>query len=153
MIDKEKIESLCKSTLNATQFLVEVKVIKNNDILVFVDDFNGLNIDECQRISRFIEENLDRNEEDFSIEVGSPGLSNPFRVFEQYKKNLNREVEVILKTGEKIIGTLTSLKEDEIIISNTYIAKMANKKQEISEISKIKIQDIKSTKSVISFNK
>jgi ribosome maturation factor RimP len=151
MIDKKEIENLCKSTLTETQFLVEIKISNNNDIFVTIDDFNGLNIEECRRISRFIEENLDRDKEDFSIEVSSPGLSNPFKVPEQYQKSLNKEVEVILKTGEKITGTLTTIRDDEIIISYSYFAKMANKKQQISEISKIKFKDIKSTKSVISF--
>lgn len=151
MIDKKEIENLCKSTLTETQFLVEIKISNNNDIFVTIDDFNGLEIEECRRISRFIEENLDRDKEDFSIEVSSPGLSNPFKVPEQYQKSLNKEVEVILKTGEKITGTLTTIRDDEIIISYSYFAKMANKKQQISEISKIKFKDIKSTKSVISF--
>ncbi len=151
MIDKKEIENLCKSTLTETQFLVEIKISNNNDIFVTIDDFNGLEIEECRRISRFIEENLDRDKEDFSIEVSSPGLTNPFKVPEQYQKSLNKEVEVILKTGEKITGTLTTIRDDEIIISYSYFAKMANKKQQISEISKIKFKDIKSTKSVISF--
>ncbi|HNY43617.1 MAG TPA: ribosome assembly cofactor RimP [Bacteroidales bacterium] len=151
MIDKKEIENLCKSALTETQFLVEIKISNNNDIFVTIDDFNGLEIEECRRISRFIEENLDRDKEDFSIEVSSPGLTNPFKVPEQYQKSLNKEVEVILKTGEKITGTLTTIRDDEIIISYSYFAKMANKKQQISEISKIKFKDIKSTKSVISF--
>ena len=151
MIDKKEIENLCKSALTETQFLVEIKISNNNDIFVTIDDFNGLKIEECRRISRFIEENLDRDKEDFSIEVSSPGLTNPFKVPEQYQKSLNKEVEVILKTGEKITGTLTTIRDDEIIISYSYFAKMANKKQQISEISKIKFKDIKSTKSVISF--
>jgi ribosome maturation factor RimP len=151
MIDKKEIENLCKSALTETQFLVEIKISNNNDIFVTIDDFNGLNIEECRRISRFIEENLDRDKEDFSIEVSSPGLSNPFKVPEQYQKSLNKEVEVILKTGEKITGTLTTIRDDEIIISYSYFAKMANTTQQISEISKIKFKDIKSTKSVISF--
>lgn len=151
MIDKKEIEDLCKSTLTETQFLVEIRISNNNDIFVTIDDFNGLEIEECRRISRFIEENLDRDKEDFSIEVSSPGLTNPFKVPEQYQKSLNKEVEVVLKTGEKITGTLTTIRDDEIIISYSYFAKMANKKQQISEISKIKFKDIKSTKSVISF--
>ncbi|MDI9534400.1 MAG: ribosome assembly cofactor RimP, partial [Bacteroidota bacterium] len=142
---------LCKSAITETQFFVEIKISNKNDNFVNKDDFNGLNIEECRRISRFIEENLDRDKEDFSIEVSSPGLSNPFKVPEQYQKSLNKEVEVILKTGEKITGTLTTIRDDEIIISYSYFAKMANKKQQISEISKIKFKDIKSTKSVISF--
>ena len=151
MINKNEIEKLCKSALTETQFLVEIKINPANDIYIAIDDFNGLNIEECKRISRFIEENLNRDKEDFSIELGSPGLSNPFKVTEQNQKSLNKEIEVVLKTGEKISGILTSIREDEILVTYSYFAKMANKKQQISEISKIIFKDIKTTKSVISF--
>jgi ribosome maturation factor RimP len=151
MLNKEDITNICKSALSENQFLVEVKITPGNDIFVSVDDFNGLSIEECQRISRHIESQLDRETEDFSLEVGSPGLSNPFKVFEQYQKHLGKEVEVLMKDGEKHAGTLSTASTEEIMLSQTYTAKMANKKQQISEIIKIRVQDIKSTRSVISF--
>lgn len=151
MIIKEDILNFCKTTLSESQFVVEINILRGNEIFVVIDDFNGLSIEECQRISKLIESNLDRETEDFSLEVGSPGLSNPFRVFEQYQKHIGKEVEVLLTDGEKITGTLTYASTDEIMVSFTYTAKMANKKQEISEISKIKTRDIKSTRSVILF--
>lgn len=151
MIIKEDILNFCKTTLSESQFVVEINILRGNEIFVVIDDFNGLSIEECQRISKLIESNLDRETEDFSLEVGSPGLSNPFRVFEQYQKHIGKEVEVLLTDGEKITGTLTYASTDEIMVSFTYTAKMANKKQEISEISKIKTRDIKSTRSVIFF--
>lgn len=151
MLNKEDITDICKSALTENQFLVEVKITPSNDIYISVDDFNGLSIEECQRISRHIESQLDRENEDFSLEVGSPGLSNPFKVFEQYQKHLGKEVEVLMKDGEKHTGTLSTANQDEIMLTITYTAKMANKKQQISEITKIRVQDIKSTRSVISF--
>lgn len=151
MLNKEDIINICKSALTENQFIVEVKITPANDIFVSVDDFNGLSIEECQRISKEIESQLDRESEDFSLELGSPGLSNPFKVFEQYQKHLGKEVEVLMIDGEKHTGTLSTASPDEIILSYTYTAKMANKKQQISEIIKIRVQDIKSTRSVISF--
>jgi ribosome maturation factor RimP len=151
MLNKEDITNICKSALTENQFIVEVKISASNDIFVSVDDFNGLSIEECQRISKEIESQLDREVADFSLELGSPGLSNPFKVFEQYQKHLGKEVEVLMIDGEKHTGTLSTASPDEIMLSYTYVAKMANKKQEISEIIKIRVQDIKSTRSVISF--
>jgi ribosome maturation factor RimP len=151
MLNKEDIVNICKSALTENQFIVEVKITGSNDIFVSVDDFNGLSIEECQRISKEIESQLDREVADFSLELGSPGLSNPFKVFEQYQKHLGKEVEVLMIDGEKHTGTLSTASPDEIMLSYTYVAKMANKKQEISEIIKIRVQDIKSTRSVISF--
>lgn len=151
MLNKEDIINICKSALTENQFVVEVKITTSNDVFVSIDDFNGLSIEECQRISKEIESQLDRDSQDFSLEVGSPGLSNPFKVFEQYQKHLGKEVEVLMKDGEKHTGTLSTANPDEIMLSFTYMTKMANKKQQISEIVKIRVQDIKSTRSVISF--
>jgi ribosome maturation factor RimP len=151
MLNKEDIVNICKSALTENQFIVEVKITGSNDIFVSVDDFNGLSIEECQRISKEIESQLDREVEDFSLELGSPGLSNPFKVFEQYQKHLGKEIEVLMLDGEKHTGTLSTASPDEIMLTITYTAKMANKKQQISEITKIRVQDIKSTRSVISF--
>jgi ribosome maturation factor RimP len=151
MLNKEHIINICKSALTENQFIVEVKITTSNDVFVSIDDFNGLSIEECQRISKEIESQLDRDSQDFSLEVGSPGLSNPFKVFEQYQKHLGKDVEVLMKDGEKHTGTLSTANPDEIMLSYTYMTKMANKKQQISEIVKIRVQDIKSTRSVISF--
>jgi len=151
MINKEDILNICETALTDRQFVVEVKVSRSNEIIVSIDDFDGLSIEECRRINHVIESNLDREKEDYSLEVGSPGLSNPFKVIGQYLKSINKEVEIVLEDGEKIIGTLLFADENEITVSRTFTKKIENKKQQITEESKIKIKEIKSTRSVISF--
>jgi len=152
MIKKEDIVTICNSLLKETEFLVEVKVNNSNDITVFVDDFDGITIESCQRISREIESHLNREEEDYSLEVSSPGLTNPFKTKEQYIKNTNFEIETILTDGEKHTGILVSVKEEGIVIEKEKLKKIDNKKQKVKEEIEIKFNDIKSTRRVISFN-
>lgn len=153
MIKKEKISELCEAALSDSQFVVDIKINNANDIFVYIDDFDGLKIEECKRISRFIESNLDREVEDYSLEVGSPGLSKAFKVENQYKKAINTEVEVILNDGEKIIGKLCSVNDENIIVAELKKVKVNNKKQEIEENHIINKNDIKSTKSIVTFSK
>jgi len=120
---------------------------------VSIDDFNGLTILECKRISRFVESQLDREIEDFSLELGSPGLSKSFIVDEQYKKALNTEVEVVLIDGEKLCGILTNFMDGSIEITESKRVKIKNKKQDIEEKHIVLINNIKTTKSVITFSK
>jgi ribosome maturation factor RimP len=151
MINKIDIENICKTALTDSQFIVEVKVSRTNDVIVSVDDFEGLSIEECKRISRVIEAHFDREVEDYSLELGSPGLSNPFKVVEQYIKYLNKEVECITIDGEKTTGTLLVVEASHIVIGRTYTKKIENKRQTVNDETKINFSDIKSTRSVISF--
>ncbi len=151
MIKTENIATLCKDALSDSQFIVDIKINNANDIFVYIDDFNGLTIEECKRINRYIESQLDRETEDFSMEVGSPGLAKPFKVDEQYKKSLNTQVEMVFIDGEKIIGILSDFNESEITIQTTETQKINNKKQEVTENHIFKKNNIKTTKSIISF--
>jgi len=151
MIIKEEILKLAEEALTETQFVVDVKINNANDIFIFIDDFKGLTIEECKRISRYIEANLDRENEDFSLEVSSPGLSNPFIVKKQYLKNLNKDIEILTKEGKKVIGKLINVEENYITIETTSIKKIENKKQEIKESDNIEFDYIKTAKNIISF--
>ena len=151
MLTKEKILKLCKEALSASQFIVDVKINNANDVFIYIDGCNGLTIEECKRISHYIESNIGEIEENFSLEVGSPGLSNPFKVKEQYVKNLNKKIEVITKDAEKIEGTLLEISEDYIIVETSEIKKIENKKQEIKEQQKIEFINIKTAKNIIFF--
>jgi len=153
MMKSEKISELCETALTDTQFVVDIKINNSNDIYIYIDDFNGLTIEECKRISRFIESQLDRDSEDFSLEVGSPGLSKPFKVDQQYKKAINTIVEVMMNDGEKITGTLSEFNNGAITVTETKKVKIKNKKQEVQENHIIERNNIKSIKSVISFSK
>ena len=117
-MDKEKIINLLNIALeeNSALFLIELKFLADNKIYVEVDGDNGVSLQECIRISRGIEHNLDREEEDFSLEVTTPDISNPLKVKRQYKKNINRTLEVKLKDNAKIQGVLKNVQEDYIAL-------------------------------------
>jgi len=88
MIDKLKIAELVNEKLTEDQFLVDVTVSSSNVIHVMVDSDTGISINQIVEISRFIEGNLDREVEDFELSVFSAGLSEPFTLVRQYKKNV-----------------------------------------------------------------
>lgn len=107
MIERQTLETLLHEVLQGTGiFPVDIRVDSSNRILVQVDKMEGITIDDCARISRELEGRLDRDREDFSLEVSSPGLNNPFRVPEQYRKNTGRMVSVQLKDGGTVLGIL-----------------------------------------------
>jgi ribosome maturation factor RimP len=110
MIDKEYIKGLVEEFIKETElFLVAVRVSSANRITILADKNNGITIDECVAIHRHIENNLDREKEDFELQVSSPGLDLPFGVIEQYYKNEGRMVEVIEIDGSRITGILKNV--------------------------------------------
>jgi len=118
IMDKEKVINLLNNALeeNPALFLIGLKFLPDNKIYVEVDGDNGVSLKECIRVSREIEHNLDREEEDFSLEVTSPDISNPLKVKRQYTKNINRILEVKLKDNKKVEGTLKAVNEDSITL-------------------------------------
>lgn len=116
-MNQEKVKELLQEALdeNTSLFLIELAFLANNKIKVIVDGDTGIPLGECIRISRNIEHNLDREEEDFSLEVTSPDISHPLKVKRQYKKNIGRKLKV--KTEEEEFeGTLTSVNDTEIVL-------------------------------------
>src|SRR5690606_30066500 len=107
MISKEQIAQLTESAVKDRNiYLVDVVVSPGNRIRIEIDRDEGLSVNDCAFVSRFIEQNLDREQEDFEIQVSSPGLDQPFKILRQYRKNIGRKVEVVTKNGEKINGVL-----------------------------------------------
>ena len=117
MINKERIQQLVDEFLaeNEDIFLVSLKIGGGNQIEVLIDSFQGVKMGDCVKLSRHIEGNLDREEEDFALQIASAGLSEPFKVFKQYEKNIGRKVDVKLKGGEKILGTMLSADEEKVL--------------------------------------
>jgi ribosome maturation factor RimP len=110
MIEKQKIQELVEEFMKGTDlFLVTVKVSNANRIIVNADKKDGITIDECAAIHRHIESGLDRETEDFELQVSSPGLDTPFAVIEQYYKNEGKKVEVLDTEGAKVIGILKNV--------------------------------------------
>ena len=115
-MDKGIVKSLLDNALqeNTELFLIELSFLADNRIYVEVDGDKGVSLKECIRISREIEHNLDREEEDFSLEVTSPDVANPLKVKRQYVKNINRILDVKLKDNSTVQGELKSVNENEI---------------------------------------
>jgi ribosome maturation factor RimP len=154
MIKKEKIIRLVEEELGNEMFLVDVKVSKSNVINVFIDGMNGITIEQCVAISRKIESNLDREVEDFELLVSSAGLGQPFKVIQQYYKNVGKKIEVISIDGEKQEGILTEVSEKGIKLKITNNVKIegSRKKQMVIEDQNFEFENIKSAKTIISFN-
>jgi len=141
MIDTEQIIVLVRQYTGGTDiFLVEVLVKPGNAITVHVDRPDGISIDECVKISRYLNENLDREVEDYSLEVSSPGLGSAFRVKQQYEKNIGRDIEVLYTDGIKVTGKLQKVAEDGVVLNVK------------GEDEKIPFEEIKTAKAKIIFN-
>ncbi len=153
MIDKAEIMHLVKEKLNDNMFLVDITVNDRNVINIYVDSFDGLTIDQCVSISRHVEHSLDRDVEDFELQVSSPGLTESFKVIEQYYKYAGKEVEIVPNEGEKLKGFLLEANEEGITLETSSKEKLQGqkKKQVILKKHQYKYEDIKSTKAVISF--
>jgi ribosome maturation factor RimP len=114
VIDKKQIEDIAKEALKETNvFLVDVLVSRSHVIQVFIDHFDGISLDDCARLHKSIEDQLDREQEDFELQVSSPGLGQPIRVFPQYLKALGQKMEIVLEDGDMIKGILLEARIDE----------------------------------------
>ena len=151
MITKEKVQYLVEEVLYGGQFLVDITVGLGNSISVFVDSDAGISVGECVEISRHIENSLDREVEDFSLEVSSPGLSGPFKVVRQYIKNIGRDVEVVTIDGEKQKGTLKSANDTGFELGIEVKEKIDGKKVVTSKLVTYNFDQIKTVKIIISF--
>ena len=152
MITKEKIQFIVEEVLSDDQFIVDITVGLGNAIAVSVDSDAGISVGECVQISRHIESSLDREVEDFSLEVSSPGLLSPLKVLRQYLKNTGREVEVVTISGEKQKGILRSADSAGFELEVVTKEKVDGKKVEIPKTVTYPFDQIKTVKILISFN-
>jgi ribosome maturation factor RimP len=115
-MNKERVKQLLTEALDENEelFLIELSFSDENKIYIEVDGDMGINLKECIRISRHINNNLDREEEDFGLEVTSPDVANPLKVLRQYQKNIGRILTVKTKENTKFEGTLVDVKDDKI---------------------------------------
>lgn len=132
-------------------FLVDIKVTPQDKVMVFVDGRNNITIDQCVEISRKLEafletENLVR--EDYTLEVSSPGMDQPFKVPAQYEKSVGRPVEVLKKDGIKFEGVLVRATGESVVLR---VEKKNKGKTIASEEVEVPMDDIKTTKQLITF--
>jgi len=151
MIDKIIIEKLVEEFMNGTDlFLVAVRKSSSGKITVLADKKDGITIDECVSISRFIEKNLNRDEEDYELQVSSPGLDMPFSVKQQYYKNEGRRIEVVDSTGKKYGGVLKNVTDGGFELETEVNAKGKGKSVEIIEVS-FNYDQVKSAREIVTF--
>lgn len=117
MYQKETIETIVNKWIDTKDaFVVDIIINRSNAIKVEIDSIHGIGINECIELTNFIHSNLDREQEDYELEVTSPGLGQKFKVIKQYIKNIGKNVEVTDNEGEKITGKLKSANEKGFII-------------------------------------
>ncbi len=118
MTFRNKVEALLGEVFEADKslFLIDFKISTDNKIKIIVDGDKGLSLEDCMKVSRHIEHNLDREEQDFSLEVMSPGADEPIQNIRQYKKNVGRNLKVKALENENFEGKLTEVDEKRIKI-------------------------------------
>lgn len=154
MILKEQIAELVNEKINGTHlFLIDIKVLPGNKIEVYIDGDNGLGINDCVDISRHIEKSLDREVEDFSLEVSSPGATQPLKLSRQYIKHIGRDLELKMNDGSMITGKLTEIGNGEITLeTTTREPKPVGKgKINVTRTHNIQLQNIKESKIKLKF--
>lgn len=148
MIPENQIRNWIEEHLQGSdRFLVELVIKSGNRIMVFIDSDSSVLIEHCISLSRFIESKLDRNVEDFELNVSSAGLDHPYKLLRQYVKNIGREVSVTLTDGSKVSGTLTQADENGFSI----LEKIKQKKISIEKEYRFTFTQIKETKEIIKF--
>jgi len=144
MISKEQIIDLANTKSRKMKcFLVDVKVSTSNDITIFFDNLKGVNMNDCLEMSKFIEQSLDREIEDYNLSVSSPGAFSPFLVEEQFLKNIDKPVSVKLINGLKYSGLMKAYNENLDI--------ELKEKKGLKKIISIKKQELKEVKRKINF--
>jgi len=154
MIDKKLISEIVETEIAETDlFLVDASVSAGNAISVIIDSMQGVPIITCIELSRAIEKHFDRDVEDFELQVASAGIGQPFQVVKQYKKNLNKDVEVLTTDGIKFSGKLITVGEEKIEIEVEEKVKVEGKKkkQVVVNTHSFTFDQIKSTKDIITF--
>jgi len=154
MIAVKTVEELIYKSIEDTSiFLISCEVRSGNSIKVLIDNMNNTSVEDCMLVSRGIEHNLDREEEDFELSVSSPGLSEPFSVHKQYVKNKGRRVKVKNLEGKVTEGELAEVTEEHILLTDKVKERIEGRKskQWVDKEFKILFNEIKETKVVISF--
>lgn len=154
MIDRNIVRNIVEEWLDGKDyFLVDVTVSPDDKIVVEIDHAKGVWIEDCVELSRFIESKLNREEEDFELEVGSAGIGQPFKVLQQYINHVGKDVEVLTNEGVKYCGVLKNADEDKFVVAIQKKVKTEGSKRPklVEEDMTFAYGEIKYTKYLISF--
>jgi len=152
MITEVQLLDLITPTLEEKKyFVVTLEVRPGNNILIEIDSAYGVKIIDCVSVSKAIENNLDRENEDFELQVSSPGLDKPFKVIQQYEKNIGKDVQIQTLENKIEKGKLLSVNNINITVEIERKVKEGKKKKTIIENKVFNFNQIKETKIIISF--
>lgn len=154
MIEASNIQEIVEKRLEGTDiFVVGIVCSPGGDIEITVDSDTNVDIDSCVLLSRYVEEQLDRDVEDFALTVCSAGIGQPLKVLRQYRKLIDRPVEVVLFNGEKFVARLSKVDDEAITIVYTQRQAVEGKKRKVeTEVEKrIAFDQIKTTKEFLDF--
>lgn len=154
MIDKKVVKSLVEEWLKDKEyFLVDIEISPDDRIVVEIDHADGVWIEDCVELSKFIEDRLNRDEEDYELEVGSAGLGQPFKVSQQYINFVGQMVEVLDADGTKVKGTLKSVDGNDFVVTVSEKVKVEGKKRPVlmDVDHTYQMDKVKYTKYLISF--
>ena len=155
MMDKQYIQGLIEEKMLGTGYeLITLAISAQNDILVEVDRMEGVDVEFCAELNHYLVEQLDAaGDLDYSLEVGSVSLTDPFKTKMQYQKHLNHDVEVLAKDGKKYRGVLVSVDEDTFAIDTEVMVAVEGKKRKQKEIQTLTYAyaDVKYTKYDLKF--
>ncbi|MCF0190997.1 MAG: ribosome assembly cofactor RimP [Marinilabiliaceae bacterium] len=154
MINAELIRSIIDKKIVADGFfIVDITISSDNDIKVVIDHKDGVAISYCEELSRLIEDKLNREIEDYSLEVSSAGIGCELKVLGQFEKNINREVEVTNLDGSHFNGILKEADSDQFIVETSELVKVEGqkKKQRVTKTVSLSYSQVKQVKDIISF--
>ena len=154
MIDKNVVKNIVEDWLKDKEyFLVDIEISQEDKIVVEIDHADGVWIEDCADLSKHIEDRLDREDEDYELEVGSAGLGQPFKVFQQYVNNIGHEVEVMDADGKKFKGILKPVDGDDFTVTVTERVREEGKKRPVKkDVDHLfHIDQVKYTKYIISY--
>ena len=154
MIDKNVVKGLVEEWLKDKEyFLVDLNISPDDKITVEIDHADGVWIEDCAQLSQYIEDHLNRDEEDYELEVGSAGLGQPFKVAKQYEIFIGEPVEVLDGDGKKVKGVLKSVNGRDFTVTVKEKVKVEGKKRPVmmNVDHNYNMDTVKYTKYLISF--
>lgn len=154
MIDKHVVKKLVDEWLaDKDYFLTDLSISADDRIVVEIDHKDGVWIEDCVALSRFIEDGLNRDEEDFELEVGSAGIGQPFKVYRQYEIHQGEQVEVLTADGRKLQGVLSNVTPEQFTLTVQEKVRLEGKKRPelVSRELTFGYGDAKSVKYIIDF--
>lgn len=154
MINKDTVRSIVEEWLDGKEyFLVDIEISPDDRIVVEIDHADGVWIEDCVELSRFIEDHLSRDEEDYELEVGSAGLGQPFKVAQQYRCFVGKDVEVLDADGKKYKGVLKAVDGNDFTVTVQEKQKVEGKKrpQLVETDYTFQMDKVKYTKYLINF--